>query len=437
MIETATPPSRRLVRLLAGDATDTITDNAPSTRAYLLNVANGACTKLAEQLASPGLVLPWLLATIGAPAGLTGLLMPAKQVGSLMPQLVVSGAIRHLAQRKWAWVAAGTVQALLLSLMIPAALWLTPVLAGWTIVGLLLAFNVASGCGSVAFQDLTGKTVAEGARGRMLASRASIGGALTLIAGAGMRAGLGEDSSLIPLLMLVGAAALLWAMAALLFTAVPEPTSEPGEGRRIGEEMAKGMVLLRREAGYRRFLIARALLLSVEVATPFYALYGRDLVGGGIADLGYYVLTVGAATVVASPFWGRLADASARRTMVLAGLVGAAAAALALVLPWLLEGSALGWAYGGVFVVLGIAEAGARLGRKTYLIDSAPKDERPLYAAFANTVIGVVAAGFAALGLVVEAVGIPATLAVLGGLALVATLASVRVPEASQLHDAG
>ena len=159
------------------------------------------------------------------------------------------------------WVAAGTFQALCLGLMIPAAILLPAWAAGWSIVGLLLAFSIASGCGSVAFQDVTAKTVTKGMRGGMLANRAAIGGVLTLAAVAGMRATLGEHATLAPFLILVGAAALLWAVSAWLFAAIPEPAGDPGEGRNHREELAKGLALLRDQPGYAKFLGARALLL--------------------------------------------------------------------------------------------------------------------------------------------------------------------------------
>jgi len=429
----AAGPLRRLADILLPDEIDT----PRATRAYALNVANGGCTKLAEQLASSELVLPWLLGAIGAPAGLVALLVPVKQAGSLVPQLAVSGTIRRLGRRKWAWVSAGAVQALLLAAMIPAAVVLPTSVTGWSLVALLLLFSVASGCGSVAFQDVTGKTVPGGARGRMLAARAAVGGALTLVAGAGMRATLGETVELLPLLALVGAAALLWAVAAALFAAIPEPASEPGEARDAVAEWRRGVAALRRYTGFRWFLTARALLLAVEVAMPFYALHAHGLLGGGAADLGYFVFAVGLAGVVASPFWGRLADGSARRAMIVSAVLGAVVAVLALTLPRLLDGDLLGWAYGGVFLLLGVALSGVRLGRKTYLVDGAPEDERPLFAAFSNTVVGLLSLTGAVLGLVAETGGVEASIAALGVLGLLATGACFAMPEAGRMTGAG
>jgi len=400
---------------------------------YLLNVANGSATKLAEQLASPGLVLPWLLAAIGAPAALIGFLAPVKQVGALLPQLAVAARIRRLARRKVAWVGAGLIQAACLGLMIPAATALPPTAAGVAIVLLLAAFSTASGVGSVAFQDVLGKTVPKGRRGRLLSNRAAIGGALTLAAGLFMRLVLGEDAALAPYLWLIAAAGLLWALAAVLFARIDETPGATHGGKNALDQAREGVGLVRRVAGYRRYLAARALLVTVEVAMPIYALHAHGLFGGALASLGVYVLAVGVANVLSSPFWGVFSDLSARRTMALAGAVGALAGGLALGLAAAPEAWRTAELYALVLFVLGIAEAGVRLGRKTYLVDAAPKDERPLYVAFANSSIGVVTLAVGAIGFVAQGATAGIAIAVLAGAALAGSAAALTMPEADRM----
>ncbi|WP_217495924.1 hypothetical protein [Mangrovivirga cuniculi] len=72
---------------------------------YLKFVANGACSKLAETLISPGITLPWIISALGGQAFLTGVPVPLKNIGSLLPQLVISGKIRAEKIRKnfWLW----------------------------------------------------------------------------------------------------------------------------------------------------------------------------------------------------------------------------------------------------------------------------------------------------------------------------------------------
>lgn len=439
-------PGKRLenaYRMLSGDDSDersceAIPDSACTDvpRNYVLNVSNGAATKLAEQLASPGLVLPWLLTGLGAPAVLAGLLMPVKHAGSLLPQLAVAGRIRAVAERKWVWVGAGLVQALMLAVIGTAALVLPPVMAGVVVVGAFAVFSGASGAGSVAFQDVMGKTVPKGRRGRLLSNRALIGGALTLAAALGFRQLIGAGAPVQHALPLVAAAAVLWALGAAAFAAMAEVPGATGGGRSMLREVGAGVSLVRQVPGYRRFLVARGLLLALELATPFYALHAGALYGHAAPLLGTYVFAVGLAHIVASPFWGRWSDASSRTVMTAAALIGVAAGALALALAWAPGATALPWAYAGVFVLAGIAEAGLRLGRKTYLVDAAPEAERPLYNAFANTVTGLLALAGGSLGVLADAAGPAAAVGAVMALTAAGALVTWRLPEAAELSAA-
>ena len=67
---------------------------------FLKNSLSGFSSKLAEQLVSPGVTLPWILSVLGASSGFAGLLVPLKNAGSLLPQLLVSAKIRAFAKRK-------------------------------------------------------------------------------------------------------------------------------------------------------------------------------------------------------------------------------------------------------------------------------------------------------------------------------------------------
>ncbi|MGD8429712.1 MAG: MFS transporter [Ectothiorhodospiraceae bacterium] len=434
----------RAYRVLSGDDSDeraceAIADSACTAlpRNYVLNVVNGACTKLAEQIAGPNLVLPWMLAAVGAPASIIGFLMPVKQVFSLVPQLAISGQIRRVARRKWVWVGAGGIQAVALLAMAAAAAVLGPVAAGLSVVLLLALFSAASGAGSVAFQDVTAKTVPKGRRGMMLSNRAFIGGILTILAGGILQFRLNGGEAGAVYFALIVTAAILWALAALVFMLVREDAGATEGGRNPLHELAAGLALMRAQPGYRRFLTARALLLSVELAAPFYALYGQTLFTGMPAALGAFVLCIGLGNVLSSPIWGRFSDHSSRTVMALSGALAAATAALALVVGTGPEALASPYLYALVFVVLGVAEQGVRLGRKTYLVDAAPADERPLYVAFANTGIGLLALVGGGLGAVSQWLGAPVALLFLGALGMLGALACRAMPEAANMLEEG
>jgi MFS family permease len=397
-------------------------------RSFSLNVLNGTSTKLAEQLASPGLVLPWLLGAIGAPAALTGWLVPAKQVGSLLPQLFIAGYLRGYERRKSFWSAAGLTQMLMLLLMALAAALLPATAAGVLIVVGLLLFSIASGVGSVAFSDVVGKTVPKGRRGRMLALRATLGGILALAAGVLMRRFLGESQSSTPYIVLLCIAAGLWGIGSLLFALIPEPKGATGGGANAIRKALEGLGLVRSDRILRRFIIARCLLLSVELAMPYFVLFGRREANVAGSDLGIFVIAVSLAAVLSSPVWGRFADAAAHRTLAASGIVGAVSVGAALLIAVLPDGWNNAYVFAIAFILLGLAEGGARLGRKTYLVDIAPTNEKGTFKAVSNTIAGVVMLGAGGLGFIADALGANVLLVALAAAMLLGSVIAWTLP---------
>lgn len=418
-----------------GRTCEAIPDSAcrQAPRNFILNTLNGSATKLAEQLASPGLVLPWLLSTLGSPAALAGLLVPIKEAGSLLPQLAVAGTIRAYSKRKWFWVGAGSTQAVLLALMIPAAIWLPPVLAGWTIVVLLALFSMASGVGSVAFKDVLAKTIPKGKRGRLLAARATLGGLLTLIAGSILRLNLQDSQSLVPYFILIAAAAMLWGIASICFAAITEEKGATEGGRNALAEVSAGLHLIREVPMFRRFIVARVFLLSIELSLPFYAIFARDVVGASIGGLGVFVIANGISNIFSSPVWGRFADRSSRSVMIFSSILAAVTGAVAVMIGHIPDHWQGVFVFAPVFLLIGFSQAGLRLGRKTYLLDGAPDADRPLYVAVSNTLIGVATLLGGVLGLIAYTFGVQSVIVVLIILALVAAGICRTLPEANEM----
>ena len=398
---------------------------------FALNAANGASTKTAEQLASPGVVLPLLLATVGAPLGLAGALEPVRRGASLLPGLIVSGRMRAFERRKGFWVAAGLIQAATLVVIALAAAGLSGAVAGVVVVVMLALFSLASGAGSVAFGDVMGKTIVTRRRGRLLGLRAAAGGVVTIVVGGAMAATLGPEAARGTFVALLLTSAMLWALGAWLFALIREPAGATAGARTPLAEARAGVALLRRVEGFRRFLLARGLLAVTEVAVPFYVLAAREE-GVDASGLGAFLVASGVAAVVSNPVWGRVTDRSSdRAVMTVAGAMGALAAMLAAAL--LVVGSGSELAYAAVVFVAVAAQEGVRLGRKAYLVTAAPPKERPLYVALANTIIGVVMIGLALLGVVAQLAGIEAAVGAVLGLSLLGVAATRWTPEPADM----
>jgi hypothetical protein len=400
---------------------------------FRANVCNGAASKLAEQIAGPNLVLPWLFQLLGTPIWMFGFLLPIKQSFSLLPQMLVAGQIRRLTVRKWVWTGSALLQAACLLLMIPTALWLPPVSAGLLLLLLLLLFSTASGTASVAFQDVLGKTIEKGHRGKLLAQRAFVGGILTTLAGLLLNRLQQSQQSLAPVLWLLFAAALLWLLAALFFALIRETPGAVSGGRNAIAEAREGIEYFRRYQGFRRFLTARGALLAVELATPFLVLHAGQLLQLQVQDIGLLVMAVGFSQIISSPFWGRMADRTSRQVMLRSVQIAVAALLLALSLTLLPFRPVQYVGYLLVFVLIGLAESGVRLGRKTYLVDATSSRERATYTAFSNSLIGAVAIASGVVGLIAHWFGATVMLFGIAVVMLFGIYACREMPEAEAM----
>ena len=437
-VEIATNRIERAYMILSGDdqldracavIPDSLCTNLP--RNYVMNVVNGAASKLAEQVASAKLVLPWLLSAMGAPAYLIGFLLPLRQAGTLLPQLVISGQMRRFPIRKWFWVGSAGVQVLMLLLMIAAALTLPPLTAGILVLAFLLVFSLARGVGSLSFQDVTGKTIPKGKRGRMLAVRSMVGGLLTIAVGIGLKTLKMGDDGVGASLLLLFCGALLWSVAAVSFMAMSEaPGATEGGRNALGEAMA-GLGFVANEPWFLRYLAARTALLSVEIAAPFYLLYVREMLSAEAGTLGLVVVAAGVAAALSSPIWGKFADLSSRRVMAIGGLMGAVTGAGALLIGKMPASFQNPYVYSVIFILLGFAEAGVLLGRKTFLIDQIDPAERTTYVAFANTAMGVITLLFGFIGVIAQFYGIQRIIGILILLGLAGAAVSFFLPETS------
>jgi MFS family permease len=92
--------------------------------------------------------------------------------------------------------------------------------------------------------------------------------------------------------------------------------------------------------------------------------------------------------------------------------------------------------YGLIFVLLGFAEAGVLLGRKTFLIDQVDPEQRTTYVAFANTVMGVVMLLFGLVGILAQFYGIQILIVVLALFGVAGAVVSFFLPESSTQNDA-
>lgn len=289
---------------------------------------------------------------------------------------------------------------------------------------MLTIYNAASGVASVAYKDVMGKTITKGKRGQLLALRSTVGGVFPLVSGYILYRYVDGSDNLNVYVVLIGIAGLLWFASAVFFFRIPETEGATDGGRSPIRELNMGMALLGKDSNLRTFITARSLLMAVPFSQPFLILRGKDIVGSDLDNLGIMIIAAGIAGIVSSPFWGRFADYSSRKLMIAIGLLGALTLGAALAFPQLPGTWQTTYAYALIIVLQVMAHGGARLSRKTYLVDMAPSEERPLYVALSNTLIGLATLIFIALGVIADLFSIEAMLFTLLALCVIRSIAS-------------
>ena len=400
-----------------------------SPRSFFYLLVSYFFTKLGDAVASPKTTLAWLTTAVGAPPFVLGLLVPIRESGSLIPQLFVGGVVRRLPIRKWVWVAGSVAQAACIAGIGLVAFQLDGLAAGWAILGLITLFSLARGFCSVSSKDVLGKTIPKKIRGQLTGWSASAAGLLTIGVGAVLMspaARLGE-TNLIGLL-LVGAG-LLWVLAAAVFSLVGESPGETGGGRSVLEALAK-LNLLVSDKPFRRFVMTRALLMCSALSAPFYVALAQGYRGSTATLLGSFVAAAGLASLLSAPVWGRFADQSSRKVMVIAALLTSGVGLLTFGVDHLwpkLAGTA--WFLPLVYFTLSIAHSGVRVGRKTYVVDLATGNTRTDYVAISNTVIGVLLLLVGSVGALSPIIGNAGLIALLAVMGLAGAILGTTLPE--------
>ena len=400
---------------------------------FVLQVLTQFLTKLGDAIANPKTVLAWLMSALAAPPAMTAFLVPIRESGSLIPQLVIAAWVRQQAVRKWTFVLGSVLQGIAVAAMGLIAVTLEGAVAGAALLGALVVFSLSRGLCSVASKDVLGKTVPKTRRGRVSGWSETLAGLITIGVGISLMTGSEGEIELSRWLVLLAIAAALWVLAAGTYASIREYAGATEGGGNAMTEAFSRLTLLRDDAAFRHFVIARSLLLCSALSAPFFILLAHQNTAGAVLALGLFVIADGIAGLVSAPFWGRFADVSSRRVMILAG-AGAAATGILLVavvngVPMLADKP---WLYPMFFFLLSIAHSGVRMGRKTYIVDLAGGNKRTDYVAVSNTVIGFVLLIAGSIGALSSVISLSGVIVVLAAMGLAGAWMSARLPEVTE-----
>lgn len=415
--------SDRIYRMAVGEAGDA-PDGEP--RSFTIHALSLGMTKTADGLIDPKLVLAWLLGALGAPGAFIGALVPVREAGALLPQLVLAGGIQSLRVRKWVWAAGSALQGIAALGIAASAFLLEGWAAGAAVLACLAVLAVARSACSASYKDIAARTLQKGTRGTVSGLAGSA--ASTVVLGFAALVAFGviplEPGAIAAAIAIAGA---LWVAAALLFSALDEtPDEAAGDTALAPADLARPLL---EDGEFRSYIATRGLLIATALAPPFLVMLAGQGTSAGLGNLGLLMIASAAASILASYVWGRFSDISSRRTLAVAGALAAVVFMAAAATGFLTGGAGGQWAAAAFVFCAGIAYEGARAGRKTHLTDMDTKDQKTVYTALSNSVIGVMLLVGGAAGWLADAAG-PETV-----LLLFAVLAAAAVPVALSLSE--
>lgn len=400
-----------------------------------------------DQTVNASTVLPWLFHALGVPSALNGVLVPIRESGSMLPQALLTPLVLRVAHRRWIFVVGALVQALAVAVMAGTAAIGRGLGAGLVIVAALTVFSVGRSLSSIASKDVQGRTVPKGERGQITGLATTASGLVAITLGLGIRIFGGGDLAATQLAWLLAAGAVLWLAAAWIYSGIREPGGEhpPETGSPAAKDPADRSErgwwseiwgMLRHDAPFRRFVVARSLLLVSSLSPPFVVTLSVSSGAGGLGGLGGFVLASGIASLLGGRIFGREADRSSRRLMMFGAAVASAVVALVAVVVSLPGFDGATW-WGTVVFLAGyfgitLMHTGVRVGRKTYVVDLAVGDQRTEYVAVSNSAMGVILLVVGGISSLLAIAGTVWALVFLAALGAVGVVAAARLPEVSQ-----
>ena len=398
------------------DIDESACQNTPKN--YFLIMLSNTLTKLGDTLSNPKTVLAWVMSYVNAPIYLISFIVPIRESGSMLPQIVIASYIRTKEKRKWVYVLGSVLQFASIAAIGFVTLHTQGATAGWLIILFLVTFSLSRGLCSVASKDVLGKTIPKTRRGKLKGYTVAVSGVLVLLAGLYMVYQSKSDAGITFYSYTIFFASTMWLISAVIYMAIKEFPGETSGGRNGWKEAMKRMSLVRSDKNFRRFIIARSLLLCSALTAPFYVILAQTYLGKEGFLLGLFIIANGLASIMSAPIWGRMADVSSKNVMVLAAIIAALLGIIMFVLiSFVPIAKHAYWLYPVAFFILGVAHSGVRLGRKTYIVDMANGNKRTDYVAVSNTIIGfilLITGGISAAAAIISTEGIILVLSLFG-----------------------
>ncbi len=379
-------------------------------------MANGVFNILAEALFDPTLVLVAFLSHLTQSPLLLGLIVPLRDGTWSLPQFWVSGVLQKRKQKISLYKQMAIFRGLAwLGLALAINLIANP---EWLLLAFFIFYgfsSLASGLSGLPFLEVVGKTIHPRRRGEFFAWRLGLGGLFSIGASFLVR-WLLDPAAPIQFPHNFGLLSILYfiigSMSVMTFCQVKEqPEITLPLTPSIKDQFSSAVKFLKNDPTYRRFITMQSTLLMGGGATPFFAVFVQQQLGGSPAMIGVYLGVIMVTNLVANVVFGKVSNqhgnSAVMRFGTVAGLIMTTWVFILAILaaPLSITGQAASILLIPVYILSGIRGTAIGVAGNSLLLDISPQENRSLYMGFTNSLLGIVLFSTALSGVLLELLG--------------------------------
>jgi hypothetical protein len=388
-------------------------------RNFRLGVLNGLFYITAETLLDPTLVLVTFLSMLTPSPLLLGLLLPIRDGAWALPQIWVSGYLQSIPHKITIYRRMSKVRIILWAALAGTIVFIRE--PNLLLAAFFLVFTFSSlinGLAGLPFFEVVSKTIPSNRRGEFFAWRLGLGGVGSVAAAIVVRWIL-DPAGPLPFPYNYGLLSILFFVMAtasmIAFNQVVEPVDTHILPRlQLAAQLQRAIKIVKQDELYRRYLSLQSAMMMAGAATPFFAVYVQQNLGGNPGMVGIYLAILTVAGLFSNAILGRISRrVRYSKIMQLATLAGIGMSGLVLLLalmaePLKISANAASLWLMPVFLLAGIRNAAAGVSGSSLLLQIAPEGDRSIYIGFGNTWMGLVLLATGGSGFIVKLLGFEA-----------------------------
>jgi hypothetical protein len=388
-------------------------------RNFRLGVLNGFFYITAETLLDPTLVLVTFLSMLTPSPLLLGLLLPIRDGAWALPQIWVSGYLQSIPHKLTIYKRMSLVRIVLWAALAGTINFVRdPNVLLAAFFAVFTFSSLINGLAGLPFFEVISKTIPSERRGEFFAWRLGVGGIGSVAASIVVRWIL-DPAGPLPFPYNYGLLSMLFFVLAtasmIAFNQLIEPVDTKILPRlQLDAQLKRALNVVKEDQLYRRYLSMQSAMMMAGAATPFFAVYVQQRLGGSPGMVGVFLAILMVSGLLSNAILGRISrNVRYSKIMHLATLAGVLMSGLVLLLslaaePLRVSPSAASFWLMPVFVLAGIRNAAAGVAGSSLLLNIAPEKDRSLYIGFGNTWMGLVLLMTGGSGLIVKLLGFEA-----------------------------